>query len=136
MVRVRVDFMLVNLAPPHSLHIHANIHVHIQKHTHTNTHTHTHTHTNMHTHTRIHIHTNTHAHTGMHTTILAEASASGPSAAPEVVTMVMVVDSEMDTEGTTADEDSGELFRIMMDHHINVSNTIDVEQIQNKSTTS
>ena len=69
----------------------------------------------------------------MHTTILAEAGASGPSAALEVVTMVMLVDSvivtagsvvtEMDTEGTTADEDSRELFRIMMDHHINASNT-------------
>ena len=50
----------------------------------------------------------------------------------------MVVDSvtvtagsvvtEMDTEGTTADEDSRELFRIMMDYHINTPNRIDVGQ--------
>ena len=48
--------------------------------------------------------------------------------------IVMLVDSvtvtagsvvtEMDTEGTTADEDSRELFRIMMDHHINASTMI------------
>ena len=44
--------------------------------------------------------------------------------------------TEMDTEGTKADEDSRELFRIMMDHHINASNRIDVEQIHNKSATS
>ncbi len=47
--------------------------------------------------------------------------------------IVMLVDSvivtagsvvtEMDTEGTTAEKDSRELFRIMTDHHINASNT-------------
>ena len=60
--------------------------------------------------------------------------------------IVMLVDSvivtagsvvtEMDTEGTTAEKDSRELFRIMTDHHINAPNKIDVEQIHNKSTTS
>ena len=39
-----------------------------------------------------------------------------------IVTAGSVV-TEMDTEGTTAEKDSRELFRIMTDHHINASNT-------------
>ena len=53
-----------------------------------------------------------------------------------VIVMAGSVVTEMDTEGTKADEDSRELFRIMTKHHINASNRIDVEQIHNKSTTS
>ena len=53
-----------------------------------------------------------------------------------VIVMAGSVVTEMDTEGTKADEDSRELFRIMIDHHINAPNRIDVEQIHNKSATS